>query len=243
MSTQVAKAKNAYLVLAHEDLTMLNILLSRLAKTGVVFVHIDRGCRINEKDVLSLPGIYVYKEFKVFWGGWSIVEATRFLAGKAIENGANRLTLLSGYSFPIVEDEEFIGLALRDVDMFEAGVVNLDSITKSFRRRFTSGHLDFKVGNSLVARILRRLSREFFALLPSLNPDLALHPLKLMVGSQWWSVTTKTYLDSMKLLQDHILIERYFRRIECSDESFFGTVFGPVSINHLNAGTTYVNWG
>jgi Core-2/I-Branching enzyme len=243
MTQTFDKTKNAYLVLAHEDLAMLNLLLLRLVKTGVVFVHIDSGCRISEQDVISLPGIHVYKEIKVFWGGWSIVEATRFLADKAIENGADRLTLLSGISYPIVKDEELIGLAQSNVDIFEAGVVELDSISKSFRRRFTSGHLDFKVGNSFAARILRRLSREFFAVLPSLNPDLALHPLKLMVGSQWWSVTTKTYLDAMDLLKEHILIERYFQKIECSDESFFGTIFTQVSINHNNVGTTYVKWG
>ena len=82
MTNTFDKSKNAYLVLAHEDLTMLNILLSRLAKTGVVFVHIDRGCRINEKDVLSLPDIYVYKEFKVFWGDGRLSKLPDFLRVK-----------------------------------------------------------------------------------------------------------------------------------------------------------------
>ena len=37
-------------------------------------------------------------------------------------------------------------------------------------------------------------------------------------------------------------IEKYFKKIECSDESFFGTLFHSVSKGHTQYGTTYVNW-
>jgi hypothetical protein len=235
--------EHAYLVLAHEDVAMLNLLVSRLVETGSVFVHIDRDCLISPDEIELYPSVYVYKAFRIKWGGWSIVEATRFLADKALVSGAKRLTLLSGLSYPIVSDDKLVELGQSDTDIFEAHIVDLEVIEKTFKRRFTSDHLEFKLGNSNFARIIRRASREFFALLPPLKPEKALNPLQLTFGSQWWSVSSKTYLDSMKKLIDHPSIEDYFKRIECSDESFFGTLFRAVSANHQNSGTTYVKWG
>lgn len=234
---------NAYLVLAHEDVDMLNLLISRLVSTGLVFVHLDLGCSIQPEEVVTGPRIYVSKLMKIKWGGWSIVQATRLLADQAIAAGAKRLTLLSGLSYPLVSDDKLSELALSDSDIFEAQLVDLNSIGKVFKRRFTSHHLEFKLGNSLFARIVRRVSREIHSKLPSLNPERELSPLKLTLGSQWWSVSTSTYTSALEVLTTFPRIERYFREIECSDESFFGTLFTRVSQNHQNLGTTYVQWG
>lgn len=37
-------------------------------------------------------------------------------------------------------------------------------------------------------------------------------------------------------------IENYFRKIECSDESFFSTIFEPRLKSEENSGTTCVKW-
>ena len=183
----------------------------------------------------------IFQDFKVKWSGWSIVLATRLLANTAISDGSVRLTLLSGVSYPIISDEKLIKLAVSDLDIFRAGEVDLETIDKAFRRRFTSRHLEFKFGNSLSSRIVRRISREVCTLLPELNPEVEIFPLKLTLGSQWWSVSIETYQGGMSKLSNSM--ESYFKKIECSDESFFGTLFTAVSQNHKNSGTTYVIWG
>jgi hypothetical protein len=87
---------------------------------------------------------------------------------------------------------------------------------------------------------VRRLSREFFSLFSHLHPDSLLFPLKLTLGSQWWSITSSTYSAGLALSNKGI--ESYFKKIECSDESYFGTLFLSVTNSHQNRGTTYVNW-
>jgi hypothetical protein len=52
----------------------------------------------------------------------------------------------------------------------------------------------------------------------------------------------ETYLKSSRLLQEHPNIEKYFKKIKCGDESFFGTIFYAASPNHIPHGTTYVRW-
>jgi len=88
---------------------------------------------------------------------------------------------------------------------------------------------------------VRRLSREFFSLFSHLNPDSLLFPLKLALGSQWWSITSRTFIAGLALSDKKI--ESYFKKIVCSDESDFGMLFLSVSDSHPNHGTTYVNWG
>lgn len=176
------------------------------------------------------------------WGGYSIVVATRLLADQAIADGTTRLTLLSGVSYPIVSDERLIEFAQSDLEYVDANVVNLPTETKPFVRRFTSRHFSFHLKQNLYGRIIRRLSREFWARMPRIDPVTDLAPLKLTVGSQWWSVKSETYMKAMRLLGSNPKIEKYFQKIECADESFFGTVFHQVSPSHLQHGTTFVKW-
>ena len=66
--------------------------------------------------------------------------------------------------------------------------------------------------------------------------------MKLTLGSQWWSVSSETNTNAIQLLTSNTGIEKYFQKIECSDESFFGTIFHDVSSNHSDHGTTFVKW-
>lgn len=242
MSTASPHHHNAYLVLAHEDVDMLNILTQRLVNTGFVYIHLDRLSKIQIAQVTHHPKVKVTKQIKVNWGGYSIVEATRLLADQAIADGATRLTLLSGVSYPIVSDERLIEFAQSDLEYVDAGEVDLSTQTKPFVRRFTSRHFSFHLKQNLCGRIIRRLSREFWAKMPRTDPDAELAPLRLTLGSQWWSVRSETYTKAMHLLGGNPSIEKYFRKTECCDESIFGTVFHQVSPNHLRHGTTFVKW-
>jgi hypothetical protein len=221
---------------------MLNILTQRLVNTGFVYIHLDRLSKIQIAQVTPHPKVKVTKQIKVNWGGYSIVEATRLLADQAIADGATRLTLLSGVSYPIVSDERLIEFAQSDLEYVDASEVDLSTQTKPFVRRFTSRHFSFHLKQNLFGRIIRRLSREFWARMPPIDPISELDPLKLTLGSQWWSVRSDTYVNAIQLLASDTGIEKYFEKIECSDESFFGTIFHGVCGNHADHGTTFVKW-
>ncbi len=236
------KFHNAYLILAHEDLKMLNLLTARLVSTGYVYIHLDLKSRINVNNVFKHPKVKVTKKIKVNWGGFSVVEATQLLAKQALEDGATRLTLLSGLSYPIVSDTRLTQFAKSSIEYVDAIEVNLETQTKAFRRRFTTGHFSFHLNSNLFGRVIRRLSREFWAKLPHVNPESELGDLKLTFGSQWWSVEHETYTNAMELLQKNPRIAVYFKKIECSDESFFGSLFSHVNKSLLPSGTTYVKW-
>jgi hypothetical protein len=240
VSEQPTTHRHAYLVLAHEDVDMLNILTNRLINTGYVYIHIDRNSSITIEQVVKHPKVKVTKQIKVNWGGFSIVEATRLLADQALSDGSTRLTLLSGVSYPIVSDAKLKEFAESSIEYVEAGEVDLANQTKAFRRRFTSRHFSFHLKQNLHGRIIRRISREFWALLPKIDFNNELGDIKLTLGSQWWSVTSGTYTKAMLLLEQYKNVLPYFKKIECGDESFFGTLFHHVTKFHTTHGTTYV---
>jgi hypothetical protein len=242
MPEQPPTHRHAYLVLAHEDVDMLNILTNRLINTGFVYIHIDRKSPITIEQVVQHPKVKITKQIKVNWGGFSIVEASRLLADQALSDRSTRLTLLSGVSYPIVGDSKLKEFAESSIEYVDAGVVDLKTQTRAFRRRFTSRHFSFHLKQNLHGRIVRRLSREFWARMPRIDPVSELSPLKLTLGSQWWSVKGETYRNSMSVLESSPKIEKYFRKIECADESFFGTIFHEVASSHADHGTTFVKW-
>jgi hypothetical protein len=242
VSEQPTAHRHAYLVLAHEDVDMLNILTNRLINTGFVYIHIDRKSPITIEQVVKHPKVKVTKQIKVNWGGFSIVEATRLLADQALSDGSTRLTLLSGVSYPIVSDAKLKEFAESSIEWIDANEVDLATQTKAFRRRFTSRHFSFHLKQNLYGRIIRRISREFWALLPKIDFNNELEDIKLTLGSQWWSVTSGTYTKAMLLLEQYKNVLPYFKKIECSDESFFGTLFHHVAKFHTTHGTTYVKW-
>jgi hypothetical protein len=242
MPEQPPNHRHAYLVLAHEDVDMLNILTNRLIKTGFVYIHIDLKSAIKIEQVVKHPKVKVTKQIKVNWGGFSIVEATRLLADQALSDGSTRLTLLSGVSYPIVSDAKLKEFAESSVEYVDAGEVDLKTQTKAFRRRFTSRHFSFHLKQNTFGRLIRRLSREFWVLMPHLDPVHELGGINLTLGSQWWSVTSGTYAKAMALLEQNKKVQFYFEKIECSDESFFGTLFYQVTKIHTAHGTTYVKW-
>jgi hypothetical protein len=242
MPEQSTTHRHAYLVLAHEDVDMLNILTNRLINTGFVYIHIDRKSPIRIDQVVKHQKVKVTKQIKVNWGGFSIVEATRLLADQALSDGSTRLTLLSGVSYPIVSDTKLKEFAESSIEYVDAGEVDLKTQTRAFRRRFTTRHFSFHLKQDLIGRTIRRLSREFWALMPNIDPNKELGEVKLTLGSQWWSVTSSTYVKAMLFLEQNKRVKTYFKKIECSDESYFGTLFHHVAENHATHGTTYVKW-
>ncbi len=181
-------------------------------------MHIDRLSKIQIEQVTANPKVKITKQIKVNWGGFSIVEATQLHADQAIAGGASRLTLLSGMLYPIVSDERLTEFTQSDDENVDAVKVDLSKLSKAFVRRFTTRHFSFHQIQNMLGRIIGRLSREFWARMPRINPIEELVPLKLALGSKWWSVRSQTYLDSLQLLKENPSIEQYFKKIECSDE-------------------------
>jgi Core-2/I-Branching enzyme len=236
------KPKHAYLILAHDNLLSLNLLIESIISTGTVYLHLDKRSKIKVKELVSGQDIFIFKKYKIYWGDWSIIEATKFLAEEAIKDGHERLTLLSGVSFPMVSKNDLIALGNSQNDYFQADIFDEIKYPSQFKFRFTHVHVNIPLNNNYLGRILRRLAREFSKFLPKIDYREYLKSISLMVGSQWWSVRTSTYMEANQRIFCQSRFNNYFQKIECGDESYFMTGFNAVVEKFTNKSTTYVEW-
>lgn len=91
----------AFLLLAHHDSAQLERLCGRLAGHAI-FIHIDQRAKdFPVERIAALPGVVMVPRIPVFWGDFSVVEATLTLLRTAHAQGPfDRYILLSGACYP-----------------------------------------------------------------------------------------------------------------------------------------------
>jgi hypothetical protein len=229
---------HAFLVLAHKDPELVEILIEELKPIGNIYLHIDRKPLSDFSKLLSRNDIFATSEVNVKWGHWSQVEATLILINKAMNEGARRLTLISGDSLPLAPKEKFENMMLDDIDICHnrklknSRDLNRDDLY--YRRYF-----GFK---NYVGFFPRFINYAFSQWPFKINIAKYLSPLELTVGSQWWSVTTLTMSAGLKHCEENPKLLKYFKKVKLSDELFFQTLVSHFSRNLNGTGIMYANW-
>lgn len=91
----------AFLLVAHQDPAQLERLCGRLAGHAI-FVHIDgRAKDFPVERIAALPGVVMVPRIPVYWGDFSVIEATLTSLRTAQAQGPfDRYVLLSGACYP-----------------------------------------------------------------------------------------------------------------------------------------------
>jgi hypothetical protein len=114
----------AALILTHHSPELLARLVQRLEFYGAkCFIHVD-----SKVDILPfwqacslLNPIFVEPRKKVFWGGFSIIEATLSLVNAALmDESITHFALMSGDSYPVKPREQFRHLMMRPFEQIES---------------------------------------------------------------------------------------------------------------------------
>lgn len=238
--------KPAFLILAHQDQPLLEILVKQLLSFGSVHIHLDQKSDIPVDFYPEHPNLHIYKKYSIRWGHWSMVEATNFLAESALASGATYLNYLSGITLPIVSNSDFRAFLNEEANYFEANLVTDEDFAnrpRHFQRRFTHRYIAFKSRRNLLGRIQRRLMREIFARTPKLDFKKMLGDVTLAHGIGFWSVTSDMYRSAMKIAEVRPSLVKYFKITEISDETYFQSLFRKVAAPKLNTARTFVDWG
>lgn len=215
------KIKHAYLIIAHNELKILQLLISALDdELNDIYVHIDkkasfdgRELRTTQSDLFVLP-----IRMDARWGDFSLVEVEMLLFREAyLKKPYGYFHLLSGVDFPIKSQDyihdfcnthqgmEFIGIA-QNVSQKE-----LDWRSQHwfmFARDFQSSNLIKKALRGMLAR---------------LQTLIGYRRTKLQVkkGAQWCSITAEFV---NYLLQNERQIRKMFNHTYCPDELFIQTL-------------------
>ena len=213
--------KHAYLIIAHNEPEILQLLLSSLDdERNDIYVHIDRKASFSASILqTSKSHLYVLPiHIDARWGDFSLVKIELTLFKEAYTNGPYAYYhLLSGVDLPIKTQEyihtycdehqgrEFIGIANHATQR----EINWRSQHWFFFSR------DFQSNN-----MIKKFIRAIFARLQSLVRYRRTR-LEVKKGCQWCSITHDFV---GYLLQNIDLIRRTFSHTYCPDEMFIQTL-------------------
>ncbi len=239
-------AKIAYLVLAHENPKHLRRLLAALASDAAAcFVHLDAKARAQDFAQSAGPRVhFTQKRVRVYWGDFSIVEATLVLLREALAHPArfDRCVLLSGADHPLrsaASIESFFEHQ-RETEFMQLIAMPCEAQGKPIARLTVYQH------RPEATRLTRQLRRSLITLgVVSKRRDLrtALRGLTPYAGSQWWALTREACEHLLDFAARERWLARFFAHTHCPDESFFHTVLGNSRFApRMRPALTFADW-
>jgi len=229
---------HAFLITAHKDPKQLEFLIKKVEKFGSIYVHIDRDAKEKFTSFMPPKNLFVSYAVPIRYSHWSMVQSILLLSKKALDDGATRLSLISGDALPIAPESEFNELMSSNLDIchnrsLKAGY-DPEVDFHYYCRYFPSKH-----PQKFIPRGINYLSRKWPI---KIDIDKYLSPLDMKIGSMWWSVTRETMVKSIQHHENNPEFAKYFKKSKHPGETFFQTLFAHFSTNIRDEGTTYANW-
>jgi len=237
------ESNHSFLILAHEDEAMLSRLVRRIAPLGRVYVHIDAKTDISQWHCEELPCTFLTTRVPVYWGDWSIVEATTMLLETALgDPSASRFTLLSGTHYPIISNAQIADRATnagnlvasrKAPNMPDGSRPESEYMRRFYRTKKPNGTWSL-IKNGFMNRIVhygRPLDWK------SVTP-----PIGMRAGETFWSIDREFAEYCLSQIRESGPLIDYFKRIGCSDEKIFATLYAEFAQEIVLEGTTYSKW-
>jgi hypothetical protein len=242
--------RHAYLILVHEDPVHLRRLIDAMDHPSVrFFIHVDAKVDAGPFSRLVVkPNVeFVDDRVKVYWGGWSTVQATLNLITAARSSGGwfSHYTLMSGSHFPLKRSA-----TIREfVDSQDAELLNIVSVpnlgVEKPIERFTRYHLEGSNRRHGLRGILRRIAKEAINLLPFRRraAELMLSAWRPYAGSNWWTLSAAAIDHVVEVVKERRELVGFFEHVEIPDESFFHTILGNSQfLGKIHRADVFTDW-
>lgn len=240
--------KLAYLLLYHNSPNHTSRLIQALTAEGNdIYVHLDAKADLSQNLSVGAAVSFVDDNIPVYWGEFSLVQATLLLIKKALcaAQEYDYLVLLSGSDYPIRSQKYIKSFFQKNYGCEFINTVKMpnDELGKPLTRlteyRLTSDHRIMKPAYELLVRLSRLagggyLRRDYRKALAGLMP---------CAGSEWWALTSGACRHILTFCDGHARFVDYFRNTLCPDEMFFQTILGnSVFAGNIRHNLTYVDW-
>ncbi len=233
--------KFAYLILVHNQPAQLKRLIERLSAPDVDFyVHVDKKTSIepfiNEIKLTQIS--FIQKREKVYWGAYSIVQATINGFEEIIKSGIeyDYITLLSGQDYPLKSNAAILEFLKINPDKAFMEFYSVEDVWKEAIPRLKKYYLTnypFS-GSTKIENLINKL-------LPERRSPNGL----VFVGrSQWFSITLEHVKYIVKFINAHKRIKNFFQFTWGSDEFVLQTILfnSPFKEQMINNNLRLIDW-
>lgn len=213
--------KHAYLIIAHNEYTVLNRLIHCLDdERNDIYVHIDKKAEFDGKSLsVTKSCLFILPEhLDGRWGDFSLVRIEYLLFETAYKKSEYAYYhLLSGVDFPIKSQDYIHDYCKRNQGVEFVGIAGglLDRELRWRSQHYFLFSREFKT-----TCYWKRLFRALFVVIQSIV-GYKRSSLEIKKGSQWCSVT---HCFVSFLLQHKNIVEKIFNHTYCPDEMFIQTL-------------------
>ena len=241
----------AYLILAHKNLNQVYTLIDTLYSGREHFyIHIDRKCSeaidpdYEKKNYIH----FLPNRRKVYWGGFSIVQATNDMINEAanFETTFDYCILLSGQCFPI-KSSDYIHQYFQQHNgklFIEQIPIPHPTLPERGDHKIRYHYFFDQLGNlntehkKLIFKITTRIEK-----LLSLQRKIPTG-VKPYFGSQWWALPSEAIIYILTKIKRQPKLIKFFRYTWAPDELFFQTLVGNSRFSKKGFGENlhYIDW-
>ena len=230
--------KHAFLILAHTDPEQLKRLISSLdSETSLFYIHWDKK---NETILYKSPIIqelkthsnihFIKDRLKIYWGGFSIVQATILLLKEAFKTSEiTYFHLLSGIDYPL-KPLSYILHFFKDNNYSYISYIPEESKMSYCIERFYFYDNDYmnpqskkrSIKRSIIYQSLLFIQRSTWFLVQILGIRIRKKiNMKYYHGTQWFSLHRNAVIHIINYLNQNPWILKRFKHTAVCDESFF----------------------
>lgn len=220
--------KHAYLIMAHNDFELLEVLIKTLDyKQNDIYLHVDKKVKNFDYDKFSNlvqnANIYFSKRIDVKWGSYKQIECTIMLLKMAIQKKHSYYHFISGVDLPLLPADKIYNYFEQSGKNFVA-FDDYNNISDFYIERVKYYHIFqnyWRYKNELISKIAKYLRRKFviFQKYIGINRTKKLN-YQFRKGANWFSITeecAKYILNNKKIL-------KLFKHSYCGDELFIQTI-------------------
>lgn len=234
------RKKIAFLIAAHSDPTHLQRLVNALDADADFFIHIDKKQpiapfteRINKPNVVFLTHS---DRVKVYWGGFSQVQATLNLLTACITASDRqqvtytKIVFLSGADYPIKSNDYLHRFFEEHPDTNFIRGMNITRANTAKYNYCIRNYLffNFQLRSPILTRMARKLlnvTANWFARKPNYIVTEQGNRMDIFHGSSWWALNSEVVRYILAQADRHDEAWKYFKLSLASDEKFFHTLF------------------
>ena len=231
--------KVSYLILAHGDLVHLERLIDELSdENSRIYIHLDKRI-ICPVHLQHKPGVFFIPEpLRVYWGGFSTVQATLKLIQYAINHGfGDYYALISGTDFPVKNKADFY----KHLEQRGEFISILSPKRARRYQRYLFYHFEKferraywhprNAGFHLLETLIKLVC-------PKRKPAF-----KIYFGCMWFVLSRECMHYILEESERDKRYIEFFKDTFLSDEAFFHTIIGNSPfLQHTRTNLTYTYW-
>lgn len=255
-----------FLILAHDDIHLLNRIIARLSSQNVYFfIHIDNKCNESFNYLENNENTYILRDrLNIEWGDISVVNAILSLSQFALQHPSkcDYFVLLSGHDYPL-KNAKYIynyfnknksinytighSLPSKKLNWISHGMLRV----KGYSVRLNNRQIATIIPRNLSIINIRQLFKVVYYNRSKIKESIKrlcsfrrVFPNSFIPygGELWFRVTRESLLKIINYVDTHPEYHKYMAESTIPDEIYFNTLIYNLSTNNINDNLTFINW-